>query len=221
MANTGFQPNKNNNPSVAEEYGISKVVKDGKKSLFGDLSDLSAKKIKNDLSDNMRSSFGSILSTQNVGKFISGARCTIKVNGRIAVFATSVSWSVRTDQDEIWTIDSTTPYEMAPKRISVEGTIGGFHIPGWTPSAQGIQSDVLSFMHHKYITIEVRDRNTDTLLFVTNKAVITDWTETITTDALAQMQLRWKAIGWTNEVPGPGVQSTGMGGLVPPNDSPK
>lgn len=173
---------------------------------------LNARNAGTQISNNLRQNVGSILSAQNVGKFISGARCIIKVNGRIAVFANSVSWSVRTEQEEIWTIDSTTPYEIAPRRISVEGTIGGFHIPGWTPSAKNIQSDVLSFMSHKYITIEVRDRTTDSLLFLTNKAVITDWNENISTESLAQMNLRWKAIGWINEQ---AIQS-GISGLTDP-----
>ena len=170
------------------------------------------------VSNNMRSSAGGIFSTSNSGKFISGARCTIKINGRIAVFATGVSWRVSTDQDEIFTIDSTTAWEMAPKRIQVDGTISGFHIPGWTPSAQNFQADVLSFMFHKYLTIEVRDRVSDTMMFVTNKAVITDWSEQVNTENLATMTLKWKAIGWISELPSVSVAdwTGGIGGLSYP-----
>lgn len=170
-------------------------------------------KLSNSFDNSARTTIGSIASTTAVGKFISGARCIVKINGAIAVFATKVSWRVNTEQDEIFTIDSTTPYEMAPKRVTVDGTIGGFHLPGWTPSAQAIQSDILSFMFHKYISIEVRDRSSDTLLFQTNKAVVTEWSEDISAENLAQMTLRWKAIGWMNELPGPTINSTGLGGL--------
>jgi hypothetical protein len=148
-----------------------------------------------------------IASIEGGGNFISGARCIVKVNGSIAVFATSVSWNVSTMQDEIITIDSVTPYEIAPKRISVSGTLGGFHVPGWTPSARGIQSDILSFVSHKYISIDVRDRNTDTIMFLTNKAVVTSWQEDINAEGLARLSLNWVAIGWANEIPGRGLQS--------------
>lgn len=158
--------------------------------------------IAQNLTADAKSTFANVFSAQSSGKFISGARCIIKINGKIAVFATRVSWRVSTEQDEIWTIDSTTPYELAPKRISVDGSIGGFHIPGYTPSAQGIQSDILSFMFHKYISIEVRDRNSDTLMFRTNRAVVTGWSEEVNTDSLVQMTLTWKALGWINEVSG-------------------
>lgn len=145
------------------------------------------------------SAFGGILSARRMGKYFTGARCVIKINGDLAGFAFAVSWKINTQQDEIWTIDDWTPYEIAPKRISVEGTLGMFHIPGKGPSKELIQSDVLSFMFHKYITIEVRDSSTDQLLFKTNKAVITSRFEDVRAEQLTTIQLTWKAIGWADE----------------------
>ena len=145
------------------------------------------------------SAFGGILSAKPMGRYFTGARCVIKINGDLAGFAFAVSWRINTQQEEIWTIDDYTPYEIAPKRVTVEGTIGMFHIPGKGPSKELIQSNVLSFMFNKYITIEVRDSSTDQLLFKTNKAVVTSRNQDVKAEELSTIQLSWKAIGWADE----------------------
>jgi hypothetical protein len=59
-----------------------------------------------------------------------------------------------------------------------------------------MQSDVLSFLFNKYITIEVLDNNTQNVLFKTNNAVITGSSANISAEQLGNMTLSWKAIGW-------------------------
>ena len=153
----------------------------------------------NSVVDNALSNVQSIFSITPHGKYATGARTTIRINGKLAAFAFSVSWKIDLAQDEVWTVDDWTPYEYAPKRITVEGTIGGFHIPGKGPTKTNIVANMLSFMFHKYITIEVRDRSTDNLLFKTNKAVITSYGENIQAERLGQITLNFKAIGWADE----------------------
>lgn len=152
------------------------------------------------IADAITSNSNNILSTRPQGRYMHGARCKIKINGRIAVFAFAVSWNIRTEQDEVWTIDEYTPYEYAPKRITVEGSIGSFRVPSKSPSKEQQQSNILSFLFHKYITIEVRDWQTDELLFYAPKAVITTRSEDFRAGELATMQLNWKAIGFQDEM---------------------
>ena len=153
----------------------------------------------NKLKDVASNNFASITSVKPMGKYLSGARCVLKINGRIIGFAFAISWNIRTTATEINTIDDYMPYEIAPQRIQVTGTISGFRIPGSGPTQQLIQSDIMTFMHQRYIEIEVRDSQTDNLLFYTNKAMITDRSENIRTDALAEMSLNFIAIGWADE----------------------
>ena len=153
-----------------------------------------------DLADNLLSNFQGIFSISPSGKYVSGARTIIKINGKLAAFAFSVSWNIRTEQDEIWQIDDWSPYEYAPKRITIDGTIGGFYLPfKGSPTKSNIMPNVLSFMFHKYITIDVRDRTTDAILFKTEKAVITSLTQNIQAEQLSTINLTWKAIGWIDE----------------------
>jgi hypothetical protein len=89
--------------------------------------------------------------------------------------------------------------ELAPSRITVEGTISALHIPGQSATTEFWQPDVLSFLFHQYITIEVRDSQSDDLLFYTAKAMITSRAEDIRVDQLANVTLQFRAIGWLDE----------------------
>ncbi len=151
------------------------------------------------LVENLSSNLSGIFSTKPLGKYFTGARCILKINGQLAGFAFGIQWKIETSQDEINTIDNYFPYEFAPKRCSVEGTISGFHIPGKGASASLMQSNALSFLFHKYITIEVRDSQTDNLLFLTKKAVITSRSEDVKVESIGTVTLNFKAIGWMDE----------------------
>jgi len=149
--------------------------------------------------NNVASNFEGIFSIKPIAKYLSGARCILRVNGKIVGFAFSVSWKISTEATEIVTIDDYLPYELAPSRISVSGSIGAFRIPGSGPGKLLMQSDTLSFLHQRYIEIEVRDEQSDTLIFLTKKAMITDRSESIRAESLAEMTLNFKAIGYVDE----------------------
>lgn len=140
-----------------------------------------------------------IFSLKPMAKYLSGARCVLRMNGKIVGFAFGISWNITTDATEINTIDDYLPYELAPSRITVTGQITGFRIPGSGPGQQLLQPDVLSFLHQRYVEIEVRDSQTDNLIFLTKKALITNRSESVRSDALAEMSLNFKAIGYADE----------------------
>lgn len=149
--------------------------------------------------DSALSGTAGIISSKPTAKLVTGARTVLKINNKIVGFAFSVSWRITTEYAENRTIDDYLPAELIPLKVSVDGTIGTFHIPGQSATANLIQADVLSFLFHKYITIEVRDSATDQLLFYTNKAVITSRTESLQSEQLGTVQLSFKAIGWKDE----------------------
>jgi hypothetical protein len=123
----------------------------------------------------------------------------MKINGKITGFAFGISWRISTSVTEINTIDDYFPAELVPQRIQVEGTISALHIPGQSAGTELWQPDSLNFLFQQYITIEVRDSATDQLLFYTSKAMITSRSEDIRVDALANVTLSWRAIGFQDE----------------------
>lgn len=152
-----------------------------------------------DVVGNALGGFTSVFSVKPMAKYLSGARCVLRMNGKIVGFAFGISWKINTDATEIRTVDDYFPYELAPRHISVEGTISGFRIPGFGPTERLLQSDALSFLHQRYIEIEVRDSQTDNLIFLTRKAMVVGRSENIKSDSLAEMTLNFRAIGWADE----------------------
>lgn len=150
------------------------------------------------IGNNVTQQGAGIFSMRPTAKYASGARTTLKINGRLCGFAFGVSWRINTIATEINTIDDYMSYELAPQRITVEGTLSALHIPGQGVGAQLWQPDILNFLFQQYITIEVRD-TTDKLLFYTGRAMVTSRQEEIRVDSLASVQLTWRAIGFKDE----------------------
>lgn len=140
-----------------------------------------------------------IISGRQIAKYAGGARCVLKINDELVGFAFQVSWEINTDVKEIFTVDEYVPADMAPSLLTVKGSLGAFHIPGNGPGTKQWQATLKSFLVHKYIAIEVRDSQTDELLFYTNKAVITNRSQSMQIGSLSKMQLQFKAIGWLDE----------------------
>ena len=150
------------------------------------------------LANNVASNVAGVFSTKPSARYASGARTILKINGKIAAFCFGVSWKINTQVTEINTIDDYFPHEIAPQRVTVEGTLSALHIPGQSAGTELWQPDAINFLFQQYITIEVRD-TTDQLLFYTNKAMITSRSEDIRVDSLSNVQLSFRAIGFQDE----------------------
>lgn len=134
------------------------------------------------------------------GNFFHGSRAKIYVNGKLYGFAFGVTVNIQTQHDEIWTIDDYTPYELAPNKIQVNGTLSQFHVVGRGPSKELIQANALSFLFHKYITLEIRDSKLDITLFKSSRVMITGRNQNLQAGEPSNIQLSWKAIGWQDEL---------------------
>lgn len=133
-------------------------------------------------------------------KYMTGARTVVKINDTIIGFAFQVTWSVQNETMPIYTIDDIAPWEIAPQRVSVNGTLGLFQIPGNSPVQSGIMTDLSSFLANKYITIEVKDSSTDSILFRTTTAIVTSLQADVNSERLSTYSLSWRAVGWQAEV---------------------
>lgn len=150
--------------------------------------------------DNAASQLTGIVAAKPIARYLSGARCILRINGKIIGFATSISWRINTNATEIRTIDDYLPYELAPTTIEVKGSIGGLRIPGSGPTVEQIQSHLLNFLHQRYIEIEVKDAQSNNTIFLTKRALITGRSENVRSDALADISLDFTSIGFVDEV---------------------
>lgn len=148
----------------------------------------------------INSAVGALSPFNNFGRYLTGSRAIIKINNKLFGFAFGVTFNITTDAEEINTIDDWTPYELAPSRIRVTGTLSMFHIPGKTPTRELVQANVLSFLFHKYVTIEISDQTTGQKIFKTERAVITGRRQTIQAGEISTITLDWKAIGFIDDL---------------------
>lgn len=137
----------------------------------------------------------------DVGKYFTGLRAIIKVNDTLFGFAFGVSLKITTSVEEIWTIDSPSPYELAPNKTMATGTISMLHLPGRGPGVNNIQPNMLSFLSNRYISIEISDQHTTETIFKTNKAMIVGRYQEIQPGELSTIKLEWRAIEWEDENP--------------------
>ena len=148
----------------------------------------------------LKSAVGGLSPLNNFGRYMTGSRAIIKVNDKIFGFAFAVAWNISTESEENRTIDSYIAYELMPTRISVNGTMSMFHIPDKGPRKELVQANILSYLMHQYISIEISDQTTGQTLFKTNKAVITNSSQTLQAGEISTIQLSWKALGWSDEL---------------------
>lgn len=156
--------------------------------------------VANTLLDLASEAAGPVLSLKESARFFSGARAVIRINGKLLLFANAISWNISTDYSEIRTIDDYMPTELAPRFISVSGSIGGFKIPGKSVYREYIQTNVLSFLFNRYLEISCRDAATNEMIFTTKKAVVVSRRESANAQQLATCNLDFKCIGWVEEV---------------------
>lgn len=168
----------------------------------------------------LKGALSSVSPLNNFGRYMTGSRAIIKVNDKLFGFAFGVNFNIETAHEENRTIDDYIAYELMPTRIAVTGTLSMFHIPGKGPTPQLVQANVLSFLMHKYITIEISDQTTGQVIFKTHKAVITSKSQNLQAGELSTIQLSWKALGWIDEMTVPQTpsgadgKSSGAGGLL-------
>jgi hypothetical protein len=171
------------------------------------------------LADNLlNSAIGAASPLNNFGRYMSGARAIIKVNDQLFGFAFGVNFNIETAHEENRTIDEYIAYELMPTRVSVSGTLSMFHVPSKGPTKQLVQANALSFLMHKYITIEISDQTTGQTIFKTHKAVITSKSQSLQAGELSTIQLNWKALGWIDEMMNPdypkGADGSDQGGIA-------
>jgi len=147
-----------------------------------------------------KSALGSVSPLNNFGRYLTGTRTIIKVNNKLYGFAFGATINISTDYIENPTIDNYIAHELMPTRLTVSGTLSMFHIPGKGPTNQLVQANIVSYLMHKYISIEISDQTTGQTIFKTNKAVITGRSQTIQAGEISTIQLNWKALGFVDEM---------------------
>ena len=98
---------------------------------------------------------------------LTGAMCKLYIGGKLYP-ADNIQYIIDYGEQAIYGIDSQFPMEIAPTRISVQGTISGFRIQ-LSGGLQGkdIRTKITETLHAPYLSLRIQDRKSQhDILFI-------------------------------------------------------
>src|SRR4051812_46791088 len=106
---------------------------------------------------------------------ISGARAIVTINQIPVAAAFVLNYSLGTSHVPLYTVDSPLPVELAPDRVTAQISLQVYRTPGNDPVLLGIAppgDGSLKFTENKYISLEIRDKDTDQTVLYLPKCVL-------------------------------------------------
>lgn len=134
-------------------------------------------------------------------KVLTGQRVAISINGDAYAFGSVLDYAIDTQVTEFSGIDSVMPTELAPDRLRVTMSLRIFRTIDNDPSADGVlfqkglssEDQQSGFAMKEYLTIEVRDRQTDQTIMFIPRALVSSRSASI--DAENIMTETWTIVG--------------------------
>ena len=97
---------------------------------------------------------------------LKGAEVKVYVAGKLYAEVQSIQYTTDYAETEIYGIDSPFPQEIAPGRVSVQGTVQGLVIKmvGGL-QAYDLRTKINEILHGPYVSLRIKDRFSDSDLF--------------------------------------------------------
>lgn len=134
-------------------------------------------------------------------RIASTAKVVLYINGRAYAQVTNFRWNSETPTREIAGIDSSEPYELAPTRTKVTGSIGLVRLVG-DGGAEGAGATV-PFEHipaGRYFSLMLVDRSTDTTIFRADNCRASQQNWDVPMKGFITGSLAFEALAWSNEL---------------------
>lgn len=134
-------------------------------------------------------------------KVLSGQRVAISFNGQAYAFGSVLDYSIDTQVSDFSGIDSVLPTELSPDRLRVTMSLRIFRTIDNDPAAEGVlfqkglrqEIDQQMFAAKAYISVEVRDRQTDETIMFIPRALVSSRSASV--DAENLMTENWNIVG--------------------------
>ena len=134
-------------------------------------------------------------------KVLSGQRVQVSFNGQNYAFGSVIDYSIDTQVSDFSGIDSVMPTELSPDKLRVAMSLRIFRTIDNDPSAEGVlfqkglsrEDQQQNFALKGYVTIEVRDRQTDQTIMFIPRALVSSRSASV--DAEGLMTENWNIVG--------------------------
>ncbi len=126
---------------------------------------------------------------------LSGANVKVYISGKLYAEVQNITYTISYSDTEIYGVDSPFPQEIAPGRISVQGSISGVRVKG-TGGLQGhqIRSKITEVLHSPYTSLRIKDRHSEVDLLWLPQMKVTAETMTIPSKGTAKLNFTFKGI---------------------------
>jgi len=126
---------------------------------------------------------------------LAGANCKLLIGGKLYPEVQQISYTIDYGEQEIYGIDSVFPQEIATTRISVQGSVSGLRLK----LSGGLQGkDAVTKINQKlfapYVSIEIRDRQSDTKLIFIPQCKVTSENVQISAKGIVKLNFNFKGI---------------------------
>jgi hypothetical protein len=98
-------------------------------------------------------------------QFSTGARTFIQVAGKPLTLAMEFSYSITAETEEIRTIDTSFPWDIAVGQVKITGTLRKIVHPESSAEEQGLFHTMQSIIHQPYVEIMIQDADGSTQFF--------------------------------------------------------
>ena len=128
-------------------------------------------------------------------KVIKGAEIKLLIGGKVYAEVQSISYSINYSETEIFGIDSIFAQEIKTDRVTCSGTISGVRVK-LTGGLQGydLRPRINEILHAPYVSLEIRDRQTDTKLLWLPQMKVTSENFSVTAKGILKINFSFKGI---------------------------
>lgn len=134
-------------------------------------------------------------------KTIVSAGVTVYVNGAPFGRVTSFRFSSNTPREAIYGIDSLDPFELAPTRTRITGSIGLVRtVADGGAEGAGLTTNYEQLSREKYFSLMLVERISDTVIFRADYCSVVNQQWDIAAKEMVRGTIEFEALDWSNEM---------------------
>ena len=126
---------------------------------------------------------------------LKGAEIKLYISGKLYQEVQNIQYTIDYGEQEIYGIDSQFPQEIAPTRLSVQGTVSGIRVK-LSGGLQGheARTKINQILYAPYTSLRIKDRHSDIDLLWIPQMKVTNETVQIPAKGIVRLNFTFKGI---------------------------
>ena len=126
---------------------------------------------------------------------LKGAEVRVYISGKLYAEVQNLTYTIDYGEQPIYGIDSSFPQEIAPTKVSVQGSVSGVTVK-FSGGLQGhsVRSKINELLHSPYTSLQIKDRHSDIIIFWLPQMKVTSETMTFPAKGTVKLNFNFKGI---------------------------